>query len=67
MGTEMNDSINNSHDEGAPSLSNTDRQLLTFDEDLWDQLDRVAAFQKHGSSMVLGLQTFASGYKKLVK
>ena len=45
----------------------TDRQLLTFDEDLWDKLDRVAAYQKHGSSMVLGLQTFASSYKKLVK
>ena len=45
----------------------SDRQLLTFEEDLWDRLDRVAAYQKHGSSMVLGLQTFANGYKKLVK
>lgn len=44
-----------------------DRQLLTFEEDLWDQLDRVAAYQKHGSSMLTGLKTFASGYNKLVK
>ena len=46
---------------------NNDRQLLTFEEDLWDQLDRVTAYHKHGSSIVLGLQNFAIGYNKLIK
>ena len=41
--------------------------MLTFEEDLWDNLDRVSAYHKHGSSMVLGLQNFAIGYNKLVK
>ena len=44
-----------------------DRQLLTFEEDLWDQLDRVVAYQKCGSSMVLGLQNFTISYNKLIK
>ena len=49
-----------------PSSVN-DRQLLTFEEDLWDQLDRVQAYQRNGSSMVLGLQNFAISYNKIVK
>ena len=40
---------------GDSPAASTDRQLLTFEEDLWDQLDRVTAYHKHGSSMVLGL------------
>ena len=60
-GSEKGDMAMSDNQESA------ERQLLTFDEDMWDQLDRVAAYQKSGSSMVLGLQTFASGYKTLVK
>ena len=41
--------------------------MLTFDEDLWDQLERVAAYQKHGASMVSGLQNFAHTYGKLIR
>ena len=51
-------------DQISPAVT---RQLLTFDEDLWDKLDRVVAYQKHGSSMVLGLQNLAIGYNKLIK
>ena len=66
-GSEMGDNtaVTNKTANDSPSVN--DRQLLTFEEDLWDQLDRVAAYHKHGSSMVLGLQNFAIGYNKLVK
>ena len=53
-GSEKGDTANNSQEDQQVNAGN-DRQLLTFDEDLWDKLDRVAAYQKHGSSMVLGL------------
>ena len=56
----------NSADSSSQNAT-TERQLLTFEEDLWDQLDRITAYHKHGSSMVLGLQNFAIGYNKLVK
>ena len=69
-GSEVGDTANT---VGTNNSSNSDyaqvneRQLLTFEEDLWDNLDRVSAYHKHGSSMVLGLQNFAIGYNKLVK
>ena len=57
-GSEIGDTANT---VGTNNSSNSDyaqvneRQLLTFEEDLWDNLDRVSAYHKHGSSMVLGL------------
>ena len=49
------------------SLRSVERQTLTFEEDMWDQLGRISQYQKHGTSLLIGLQNFAIGYNKLIK
>ena len=34
---------------------------------MWDQLGRISQYQKHGTSLLIGLQNFAIGYNKLIK
>ena len=44
-----------------------ERQQLTFDDDLWDQLPEIQNYHKQGTQILSGLQTFAFKYSRLLK
>ena len=40
---------------------------MSYEEDLWDRLDKISAFHKHGSKVLTALQSFSTSYIGLVK
>jgi len=34
---------------------------------MWDQLNKMSAYQRHGGNVLLGLQNFAVRYNKVVQ
>jgi hypothetical protein len=66
-GAEQTTSTSTSEQSNNSTIYRSERHLLTFDEDLWDQLPEIQAFHKQGVQMVAGLSSFAHSYHKVLK